>query len=531
MYKRFIFTIVVAILSLSLSAQNRTVEWKAKPIYQSIKPYSASLYLCQLNGKWGVINSEGQVILRNSYDFIIAPHENIGIFGVSVGTKYRIEGLLYTNGKVITVDGSYFADVNCPFFSEGKLCVSDASGNYGYLDAEGKLVIKCRFAEIHPFKEGLASVRNKNRVVYYINDKYEDNPSRNVVYCQWNSGKILFGTSFKDGEAVVGYGGKYRVINNEGRDLRPYKAPVKVSKTDHTIMSGYDIEMKYGTIFKPVYTHITAFYEGGKYGLTSNNNLVVYPTFDNATSVDQNMNSIVSLSGQIGLLRVINGDVAAYLLENGKPIKEIHVNSNEASHKISYEVSLLDLQKDNASLYVNRGDGSFIDVTSSVSSQKNKWLFDFVPEIKKSQKQLCFGCKLVYAGIELLNQNDTLVVNRPETILESELPYTAVKITSINIQVSKPRVLTNQADIKTEIQEVATTISNLSNRNAKIKLSLSVKCKLNKPVSNTFSLAIPANSSKDIIVPVRVMHDEDVPAVVSCESCEDIESIVKLRIY
>lgn len=531
MITRLLLILFVSFLSPSLGAQQRTIVWNVKPTYQSIKPYSPTLYLCQRNGKWGVIHAEGNSILQNKYDFIISPNENIGLFGVSEGMHYRIIGLIYSNGTVVNVDSTYYADTSYPFFSEGKLSVSDSSGRFGFLDTNGKLIVRCRFEEVHPFMEGLASVRNKDRITFYITDRYEDDPKKQVIYSQWNSGKVLFGSSFKNGEAVVGYGGKYRVINNEGYELRPYNGDLRVSTTDHTILGILEEQRVYNTPYQPVYTNFRTVLQDGKYGIEANGEKIVPPTFEAATHVDNNMNSIVRLYGQMGLLKVVEGKISARFLLEGRNATNVPVNKSGKAKPIQCEVLLLDAQKNDARLFINKGDSTLVDVTPLVQSETNKWIYEFAPVIKESDDKIVIGCKLVYGDIELLNENREVSISRPKVEAFSPTVVPQVVVNPVHVQITNPRVLTTQADIKTEMQEVASTISNLSNSEVKIQVSLSVHCIKNEPVSQTFKLTLPAKSSKDVIVSVHVKNDEDASAVIQSNTGEVFESKVKLRIY
>ena len=128
--------------------------------------------------------------------------------------------------------------------------------------------------------------------------------------------------------------------------------------------------------------------------------------------------------------------------------------------------------------------------------------------------RLAIKSRLLYDGMEVLNKEFTLAVERP-----------------VRLRLSEPFVMTAQANIKTEIQEVSATIFNDSERDVTVTATLSVACHLNKAVSHSNMITIPGKSSKSIRVPVTVKSDENVSAVIRLSSGEQKSSTVALKIY
>ena len=515
MNARTIYCLVMILCTTVLSSNAQTVIWSVKPMYETIKPYSESLYLCQLNGKWGVVDAGGKAVLPNQYDFITTPHEGNGLFGTLEGGKNRLNGLISPDGTCTPVNGTYYVIPHFPHFSEGKLCVSDPSGKQGFMDENGKIVVKCQFDVVRPFKEGLSSIR-KGPWVYYIRENHDAAPDRNVVYAEWRNGQITEGSSFKNGEAVVGYGGKYKVIDLQGRELRNFSASKwKINPADYTIVSNEDKIQEEAAKATVPQSPVEIFSEDGKYGFRLNGKTILYPTLSSASPIDLNQVSIAAYHGKTGLLKVIDGVVQSALLSNGQAAERIHVDKKGKTDMLQYAIILPKQIIGHTKLLVDKGNSHFEDVSSAVVADGgNKLTYDFYPEIEDNEKDKSLKCKLLYEGMEILNETFTLSVERP-----------------VRLRLSEPFATTAQADIKTEIQEIASTIFNDSDRDVTVTATLSVNCRSNKAVSRSFNITIPGNSSRRISVPVTVKVDEHAAAVIRLNSGEQKKSTISLKIY
>lgn len=511
---RIIYCLIIIFFMTVLEGKAKTVIWSVRPVYQMIKPYSPSLYLCQLDGKWGVVDADGKTILPNRYDFITSQHNGIGLFGIVEGSRNLLNGFIRADGTCTTINGKYYVIANFPYFSEGKLCVSAPSGKQGYMNENGDIVIKCQFDAIRPFREGLASIK-KGPWVYYIRENYDTAPEQNVVYAEWRNGEITEGSSFKNGEAVVGYGGKYRVIDKQGRELRNFSASNwKVNPIDYTIVYNEADSRDGIEPFTPQYTSIEVYSVDGKYGFRSDNEVILSPVLCSASSIDLNYVSIVTHNGKWGLLKIIEGSIKSTLLYDGNLADRIHVDSKGKADMLQYSITIPEMYRGHTSFLVDNGSGSLADVSSLATIDKGKLIYDFCPEINKSDKTKTIRCRLLYEDMEVLDDEFTLLVERP-----------------VKLRLSDPMVATAQADIKTEIQEVTATIYNDSEREVSVTATLSVNCQSNRAASRSFNITISSRSSRKISVPVRVSVDENAPAVIRLSTGEQKKSTVALKIY
>lgn len=503
---------VTLLLALNINAQ--CVIWNIDPQYKSIKPYAYNLYLYKVSNKWGLMNSDGEKILSPVYDFIFVQKNGTGLFGVNEGDgkKYRLKGIIRSNGSYISIKEKLYVIPKYLDFHEGKLCVANESNKQGFINENGEIVIKCQFDVVRPFCEGLASVK-KGSWVFYIRDDY-DNKKYNAVYSEWRNGQVTRGSSFKNGRAVVGYNGKYKIIDKTGRELADFDASNwKINEEDYTIAYPNEFPSIKGTEIK-YYSPIEVIEKNGKYGLALNNTTILEPTLDEILPVDANNISIASHNGKYGLLKIIDTPVKADLLFKGNQASSIYIDSNGIIDTLQYSISIPREYVGNILLYVDKGFGTLEDVTDQlVQHTDNTLTFDFVPYIGISDTNIGLKCQLQYKGLEVYNESYTL------------------PLIPIILKIDGPHTVSAQADITTEIQEVTARVYNESDRDIYITATMSVNCKLNKAVSRTFKLSLPKNSSKSITVPVTVQNDENVSAFVDLSTGEHKATTVALRIY
>ena len=115
------------------------------------------------NGKWGVIDTTGKVVIPCSYDDV----------SVQGGTGYRIWKVLNGTklGLVSAVNGAVVVPVKYDYI--GDLCYGrikmGINGKYGYLDKNGNVVIPARYDRAYDFEsDGTANVRVKGNGWHYI---------------------------------------------------------------------------------------------------------------------------------------------------------------------------------------------------------------------------------------------------------------------------------------------------------------------------------------------------------------------------
>lgn len=123
------------------------------PTYTFAEDFTNGVGIVECNGKWGMVNRQGNPLIACQYDGIeFLKNTNNKIVRLYVQTpKY---GLIDTLGQ-LAVDATYD---ELGSFCDGRLAVK-RNGMWGFVNDEGLEVIPCRFREVSNFSEGLAAVK------------------------------------------------------------------------------------------------------------------------------------------------------------------------------------------------------------------------------------------------------------------------------------------------------------------------------------------------------------------------------------
>jgi hypothetical protein len=137
-------------------------------------------------GKWGLINTSGDYIIRPRFNDI-KPFDDNGLAIVQYGDSNTKFGVINTRGEFITSTNYNYIYP----FSEGFAAVK-YKDKYGYINTNGQLIIPTIYSRVSPFKEGRAAVQ-QDGFCGYIDDN-----GKVIVNLEYS--KCL---AFKDGKAVV----------------------------------------------------------------------------------------------------------------------------------------------------------------------------------------------------------------------------------------------------------------------------------------------------------------------------------------
>jgi WG containing repeat len=198
--------------------------------------FSEGLAGIEVDGKYGMIDRTGKIVIKPVYEFIY-PFKNGQAEFVDIHNNI---GLMDRTGKIIkaaTQDRSSYT-MRAPansftdeeteeqvYYSEGLARVYRSNSNseqkigkYGYIDRQGKEVIKPQFGyAAEEFHEGLAWVMRDNKLGYI------DKQGKIVIEPQFDNHGGCCNGDFHQGLARVHQNGKSGYIDKRGKVLLPIK--------------------------------------------------------------------------------------------------------------------------------------------------------------------------------------------------------------------------------------------------------------------------------------------------------------------
>ncbi|MBP8790067.1 MAG: WG repeat-containing protein [Breznakibacter sp.] len=169
--------------------------------YERIWQLTPSTYRVMKNGKIGVADSTGAIIIPVEFNQIWDMDNNLNIKVLYNGKM----GLYNLSGRII-INPDY--DNIWPFMN-GKAKVIK-NGKIGYFSQEGKIIIPCEYQQIWDFENGRAKVLKEGLMGYINEEGLEVIPT---IYQQiWN---------FSNGKARVIKNGRIGYINEAGIEVIP----------------------------------------------------------------------------------------------------------------------------------------------------------------------------------------------------------------------------------------------------------------------------------------------------------------------
>lgn len=230
-----------------------TAKWLVEPVYDVARPLGEGMFLLKQRGKVGVIDGDGQWIIPMEVDSVTNFTEGLALIMVRTGDGMRIKSILRSDRSVIPMHEEYIASAY-PFFSEGLLPVYK-KGKGGYIDSDGFEIVPFKFTNLHPFSEELAAVSkgkdlfSKGKALVGVDGAGKDkvfyvNRQGKELKLAKNIGDIYFGSTFKDGEAlVINKKNNYIIINSVGGVVRTIKATPMSLDERGAILSGWSKKM------------------------------------------------------------------------------------------------------------------------------------------------------------------------------------------------------------------------------------------------------------------------------------------------
>lgn len=172
------------------------------------------LAVCRLNGKYGIVNSEGKQIQPMAFDELRKDVSDPSSKELpDMGSARDLHVRIGDKWGVLTADGEQLAEVkfdSVGVFHDG-LAVVKAAERYGYIDRSGEIVIPIQWMAAYDFSEGLAALRVDKKHFQFINT------AGTVVI---KSKKYDSVGRFRNGICRVVKGGKVKWIDTKGKELK-----------------------------------------------------------------------------------------------------------------------------------------------------------------------------------------------------------------------------------------------------------------------------------------------------------------------
>ena len=172
------------------------------------------LAVCRLNGKYGIVNSEGKQIQPMAFDELrkdVSDPSNKEL--PDMGSARDLHVRIGDKWGILTADGEQLAEVkfdSVGVFHDG-LAVVKAAERYGYIDRSGAIVIPIQWMAAYDFSEGLAALRVDKKHFQFINT------AGTVVI---KSKKYDSVGRFRNGICRAVKGGKVKWIDTKGKELK-----------------------------------------------------------------------------------------------------------------------------------------------------------------------------------------------------------------------------------------------------------------------------------------------------------------------
>ncbi|BDS10805.1 WG repeat-containing protein [Aureispira anguillae] len=126
--------------------------------YDYVENYSNDRALIRQDGKWGMLDHEGNEVLAPAYDnFNFLPNANKKLFFIT--RNQQLYGAIDSNAKII-VPVKY---TRIRTYKEDRIAVKNQAGRWGYVDRNSNEIIKTKYRVAYDFSEGLAVIFDQSR--------------------------------------------------------------------------------------------------------------------------------------------------------------------------------------------------------------------------------------------------------------------------------------------------------------------------------------------------------------------------------
>lgn len=301
------------------------------------------------NGKYGVVNENGDFIFSEEYDQIAPYSENMSC--------------VCCNGKYFYIDKDGKSTMEAEFqearsFQEARAAIRNGK-EWGFVNPDGIVIIECLYEQVNNFKEGCAAVKQQERWGYIDKEGREIIPLMYDEAGSFSEGKAsVKQNSFsedtvdkwayidQENKAVIDYHGYYaagpfRMYVGEFHDGLAFVTDVLPSIIDDKgqyVFDGTDsaffiddfvYDPKYKAI--PAYVFADAAMRERKYGLIrADGNCLLAPVFDHVeVPVDDYVKVAINDDEEklYGVIQIL-GQPSGYFEDKVVPVDDMETNKN-----------------------------------------------------------------------------------------------------------------------------------------------------------------------------------------------------------
>lgn len=208
---------------------NRQGEITVIPKYEQLEMLdNTNFFRFSRNGKFGVIDGLGNVIVPAEYDYIGRMSEDI-----IVAKKGRLYGCFDATGQEIVP----FEFVEIKEYVGGMARISGSDGYYGFIDKNGSMLVRPDFETVEYYSEGLALISYDGKFLYVDLDG------------KWILRKFYdAGGSFSCGLAPVCIEGKWGYVDVKGKEVIDLKYDTAEDFNKAFKIARVSIDGKWGVI-------------------------------------------------------------------------------------------------------------------------------------------------------------------------------------------------------------------------------------------------------------------------------------------
>ena len=404
---KYILTALSLVLCISLNAH--TAKWLITPKYESATPISSLLIKVEQNGRFGIIDNNGEQKVACDYSDITAFS---GGYCLLLNSNDQLAGIMNEQGEVTKISQRLSINASYPYFTDNLLAVFDGK-KWGYLDTSGQLAIKTQYEKARPFFFGVASVIktdavNKKKYACYINRNGE------IMY-KGADNYLIFASSYTKGNepfAVIvdpdrnvfarNAQGKRiknlgRLVDNNSNQLITNLCTINLSNAGQVnSMASSDGEKTYETSSIVPYTtktlSLASESEQGGYNLVVDGKQVLPGQFDEPALAVSNSRVIANKGGLYGLLEILNAGGPRVVFAETDVMYDHHTGK-----MISARVQMPEaFNHNNVTVKVNEDGNTLFD---DMTDYSGKFSFKYLPLSLEGKGEANFDTEISIDGI------------------------------------------------------------------------------------------------------------------------------------